>query len=518
MLLFKIWKQHNSSNYSYDDNSNITEKNYNNSKSITNSYNAKNRINSTSYNNKTYNYTYDTNNQLTAVSGTNYSASYAYNSQGNITSKAVNGITTSFNYFKDGWNDKLTSVNGVSLTYDANGNVLTYGDKSFTWSSGKNLASITDGNNTYSYTYDENGIRTSKTVNGVTTYYNTRDGVILSQTDGTNTIYFQYDNYGVPIGLIRNGQQYFYITNQIGDVVAITDVNGTVVGNYEYDAWGNEIGNDTSDIAIDNPLRYRGYYYDSETEYYYLQSRYYDASICRFINSDNVIYSLEGKDYNVGINLFAYCNNNPINKIDPTGRIPNMLVVDWKATATQILIYVKNCGVDTVDAFYGTVKVINGSSKSFSAYNLKAFKTTTIKVNINMTRCDERITVSFYGVDGKREFGKGSSNGSRKIPSSLSSLWNKGTFKSVYDSINYHYSKHHNEVGTNDIVSYATKAQNYRNSVVSDIKNLSNNKLKSKYTITISNGSVPAKKYKHKTNKQYIIISNSGYKILSYGK
>ena len=135
-----------------------------------------------------------------------------------------------------------------------------------------------------------------------------------------------------------------------------------------------------------------------------------------------------------------------------------------------------------------------------------------------MTRCDERITVSFYGVDGKREFGKGSSNGSRKIPSSLSSLWNKGTFKSVYDSINYHYSKHHNEVGTNDIVSYATKAQNYRNSVVSDIKNLSNNKLKSKYTITISNGSVPAKKYKHKTNKQYIIISNSGYKILSYGK
>lgn len=302
--------------YTYDDNGNITEKNYGNSKSVTNTYDTKDRIISTSYNGKTFNYTYDANSQLTAVSGTNYSASYAYDSRGNITNKTINGKSTTFNYSNDGWNDQLTSVNGTALTYDANGNVLTYGDKSFTWSSGRSLDSITDGDNTYSYTYDENGIRTSKTVNGVTTYFNTKDGVILSQTDGTNTMYFQYDGNSVPLGFIYNGTQYLYMTNQMGDVIAITDIAGTIIGNYEYDAWGTVTLAD-SDIASLNPLRYRGYYHDNETGYYYLQSRYYDANLCRFINADD--YNYLDKDIVDGLNLFAYCNNDSVNRFDLDG-------------------------------------------------------------------------------------------------------------------------------------------------------------------------------------------------------
>ena len=136
-----------------------------------------------------------------------------------------------------GWTDKLTAVDNDSLTYDANGNVLTYGNRSFTWSAGRNLASIDVGWDTFSYTYDENGIRTSKTVNGVTTYYNTRDGVILSQTDGTNTMVFEYDNFGAPIGVVYNGTQYFYNTNQFGDVVGILDENGIEIVEYEYTEW-----------------------------------------------------------------------------------------------------------------------------------------------------------------------------------------------------------------------------------------------------------------------------------------
>ncbi len=112
------------------------------------------------------------------------------------------------------------------MTYDKNGNVLTYGDKSFTWLNGRNLESIVDGDNEYSYTYDENGIRTSKTANGKTTYYNTKDGVILSQTDGTDTLYFQYDSNGSPLGFIWNSTQYLYLTNQMGDVISITDAQG----------------------------------------------------------------------------------------------------------------------------------------------------------------------------------------------------------------------------------------------------------------------------------------------------
>ena len=113
----------------------------------------------------------------------------------------------------------LVAINDIELTYDEVGNVLTYGDKEFTWNTGRNLESIVDGDNHYSYTYDENGIRTSKTVNGVTTYYNTKDGVILSQSDGTNTMYFQYDTNGTPLGFIYNGTQYLYMTNQMGDVL-----------------------------------------------------------------------------------------------------------------------------------------------------------------------------------------------------------------------------------------------------------------------------------------------------------
>ena len=205
--------------------------------------------------------------------------------------------------------------------------MLTYGDKSFTWNTGRNLESITDGDNKYSYTYDENGIRTSKTVNGVTTYYNTKDGVILSQTDGTDTLYFQYDSNGTPLGLVWNGTQYFYLTNQMGDVISITDAQGIELIQYEYDAWGKitSVGSTNSyesydkELANINPLRFRGYYFDNETGYYYLQSRYYDPDICRFINADLPEYAQKQKDDYAGLSLFTYCCNDSVNHIDPTG-------------------------------------------------------------------------------------------------------------------------------------------------------------------------------------------------------
>ena len=220
---------------------------------------------------------------------------YDYDDRGNITSKTVGDTTTTFIYNTDGWKDLLVKVNDDKLTYDANGNVLTYGNKEYTWNSGRNLESIVDGDNEYGYTYDENGIRTSKEVDGVTTYFNIKDGVTLSQTDGTNSWYFQYDTNGTPLGFVLNGTQYFYITNQMGDVLAITDTNDEIVGNYEYDACGKVLTADT-DIANQNPLRYRGYYYDNETGYYYLQSRYYDANIFCFINSDSFLYAIIHKD------------------------------------------------------------------------------------------------------------------------------------------------------------------------------------------------------------------------------
>ena len=308
-------------------------KKYSDSQTFTNEYDEKGRISSSSYGETTVNYAYDTHGQLVSANDDTYD----YDDRGNITSKTVGDITTTFTYNTDGWKDLLVKVNDDKLTYDANGNVLTYGDKEFTWSYGRTLTGITDSENEYSYTYDENGIRTSKTVNGSTTYYNTDNGTILSQSNGDNTWYFQYDTNGLPLGFVLNDTQYFYITNQMGDILAITDTDGNVVGNYEYDAWGKVLTADT-DIAKQNPLRYRGYYYDNETGYYYLQSRYYDSNICRFINADKCLYI---SNTYFGINAFQYCNNNSICYIDINGTVPMTVNLNHYKATNVVMKFVK---------------------------------------------------------------------------------------------------------------------------------------------------------------------------------
>ena len=370
-----------SSSYSYDDNGNVLTKSYGENTSITNTYDSKDRITSTTYAGKTTNYTYDSKGQLLSANDD----TYAYDSRGNITSKTESGTTTTFTYSNSGWKDQLVSVNGVDLTYDANGNVITYGDKEYTWTSGRNLESIVDGDNKYSYTYDETGIRTSKTVNGVTTYFNTKDGVILSQTDGTNTWYFQYDTNCSPLGFVLNGTQYFYITNQMGDVLAITDTEGNIVGNYEYDAWGKVLTADT-DIAKQNPIRYRGYYYDNETGYYYLQSRYYDSDICRFINADVPGIAKLSKEISTGTNLFSYCDNEPINYSDQTGlkrininkilNLTGILMAIYSAISALASIALKNiplfkfldfcvCAGTIAVNFYNYIRAINRVKRNY---------------------------------------------------------------------------------------------------------------------------------------------------------
>ena len=116
-----------------------------------------------------------------------------------------------------------------------------------------------------------------------------------------------------------NGIIYYYLTNIQGDVVSIVDGDGTLAVHYVYDAWGNIlsiVGTMDDTLGVINPLRYRGYVYDQETELYYLQSRYYSPKIGRFINADNYISTGQGI---LGSNMFAYCGNNPIMYADSSG-------------------------------------------------------------------------------------------------------------------------------------------------------------------------------------------------------
>ena len=114
------------------------------------------------------------------------------------------------------------------------------------------------------------------------------------------------------------GAIYYYVTNLQGDVVALLDASGNAVASYAYDPYGKVLSAEGT-MAETNPLRYRGYYYDTESGLYYLQSRYYDPAVCRFVNADG--YASTGQGV-LGYNMFAYCNNDPVNLNDSKGDVP----------------------------------------------------------------------------------------------------------------------------------------------------------------------------------------------------
>ena len=266
-------------------------------------------------------YEYDGLNQLIKVTNGANVTEYAYDAGGNLTSVKLNGeVQDTYGYTDAGWKDLLTSFNGQAITYDEIGNPLTYRDGyQFTWQHGRRLATVSHGSNSISYTYDPDGIRTSKTVNGTTTKYHVMNGTLLGQTKGSDTIVFLYDEKGNKYGFDYNGTKYYYIFNVQGDVIGILNQAGQKIVSYTYDPWGKVLSVDGSEaftIGQINPIRYRSYYYDTETGFYYLQSRYYDPTTRRFLNIDDYVDPNKGID---GLNLFVYSKNNPINFVDPNG-------------------------------------------------------------------------------------------------------------------------------------------------------------------------------------------------------
>ena len=255
---------------------------------------------------------------------------YLYDRGGNLTgylsapytlAPSIDGVTEMVFYSYDdaNWKDKVTAIGGKAITYDAIGNPLTYDGWTFTWKAGRMLASMVKTGTNAQFTYDHNGLRIRKVVNGVTTNYTLNGKNIVHMTQGSNDLHFFYDEQGKPAMVRFNGTDYFYIYNLQGDVVAMIDVNGTQVVEYHYDAWGNPVaktGSMVATLGTVNPFRYRGYVYDEETGLYYLRSRYYNPVWKRFINADHVLM-LSKKI--LRCNAFAYCVNNPTIFADEDG-------------------------------------------------------------------------------------------------------------------------------------------------------------------------------------------------------
>ena len=318
-------------------------------------------------------YTYDSQGQLTSETNQNGTYAYTYDTYGNI--RSVSGAAShTYTYGDSNWLDLLTAYDGKSITYDAIGNPNVWhngtGDWSLSWANGRQLTKATKGSHIVSYTYDLAGIRDSKTVDGVTYNYITQNGQVVRQTWGSHVLDIIYDNTGKPYALNYDGTMYYYVLNLQGDVISIISRWGSTEGRYTYDAWGNIIAQ-SGDIASINPVRYRGYYYDSETGLYYLGSRYYDPQVRRFINADGAAFATFNT-YSNGLtdkNYFAYCDNNPTSRSDDGGEFWSELLTGVAVVAgvTAVAAFVVATGGVGAMAVAGGGAVLSGAITSTTA-------------------------------------------------------------------------------------------------------------------------------------------------------
>ena len=240
----------------------------------------------------------------------------------------------------------MTAINNQPIVYDTCGNPTTYsnGEDSFlfSWTEGRRLTTLEnpefEGTVIYSYNYDSNGVRTAKVGKLDKHSYQTLNGkVVLERVTlpkrQKRVLHFIYDESGRPFALNYSTDgtsftTYYYVLNLQGDVVKLVEADGTLAAEYSYDAWGKVLSA-TGSMARINPLRYRGYYYDGETGFYYLQARYYDPTTRRWISPEPNVYE-NGFDENAGLtgyNVYVYCINNPVNYLDFTGEFVISLAV-----------------------------------------------------------------------------------------------------------------------------------------------------------------------------------------------
>ena len=408
-------------------------------------------------------YGYDQQGQLTSatVGGTSYE--YTYDTAGNIQSKKVGSTTTNYTYGNSAWRDLLTAYNGGSITYSGGNPTKYYDGSTFTWTQGRRLATAKVGSTNISYTYDMAGVRSSKTVGSTKYDFTTLSGLVTRQTGGGKTIDFVYDENNQPLAMKYNNTLYYYVLNAQGDVVRIVNSSRSVVASYTYDPWGKIISS-SGTLADINPLRYRGYYYDSETGFYYLQSRYYDPEIGRFINADS--YASTDATGLLSTNMFAYCENDPVNKSDPTGEVAPILiamaggamvglaeqfmtdVIYAMVTGQPLDACFSSVGTYVSSAVGGAMSVLPGGGvmRAFSEIILTSY----IKETVDMIVYPGRYTE----VDPNSEILESAAG------SGMSKLGEKGSAK-IADKINKtasNMTKHSSKASKNAVKNAASKA------------------------------------------------------------
>ena len=229
--------------------------------------------------------------------------------------------------------DKLVKVGDKPVTYGSNPLVpMSYDGNTYTFE-GRRLARIQKGGKTIDYTYNDQGLRTKKTVaeNGTSSetqfFY---DGTkLIAEISPEHRFDFLYDENDRLYGFVLDKTAtYFYVRDTLENVLGIVDSTGNLVVQYAYNAWGKNLGITgtlATTVGAYNPIRYKGYHFDSDTGMYYCHTRYYVPDWCRWLCGDSIAYIRP--DILQQMNLFAYCCNNPISFLDPEGTKK----INWKA-------------------------------------------------------------------------------------------------------------------------------------------------------------------------------------------
>lgn len=324
-----------------------------------------------------------------------FSKFYTYDENGNIVSKEdcdyttashnlVTGVVTEY-YYDDEY--RLIGYDSLTCEYDAVNNPTTYRGKSATWTRGRKLIKF-DGN---TFSYDTLGQRTKK--NNISFTYDS-SGRLIKQSNGLE---FFYDSTGLA-GLKYNGVNYAYRKDVQGNIIAILDESGAVVVEYVYDAWGNHTFEGDTQIGNINPFRYRSYYYDTETYLYYLNTRYYDPEVGRFINMDGISYA-DPETIN-GLNLYAYCGNNPVMRVDADGTSFEDLMAFFERFFTGLSDLCEYL-VEYGDSVYtkAAKKTNNYYSRRYFYRRQKAANLATAKIGKVFSKIAAAITVVTFSAD-----------------------------------------------------------------------------------------------------------------------
>lgn len=327
----------------------ITKEQFYNDGEITYAYDSMENITSITSNNRQDQYLYDALGRLTYHNHNNgsYDESFHYNSNGDITCRDVDGIDMEYEYSYDSLK-RLTSITLDNENY----RVLSYPNNDFypssisfynggslrkmaslSWQGRRLVCANINGNNNIAYGYNEAGVMVYKNTSNDNTKFILEGSNIISLTKQSLTsayspitFDFIYDSYNMLSQIKYNNKIYYYVRDILGNIYGIINSSGNYIVKYNYTAFG-EISKqilvssgDDKVVAINNPFMFKGYYYDDELECYYLKSRFYMPSICRFISPDDHSY-LDYEDVR-GLNLYAYCYNNPVMYCDGSGHFP----------------------------------------------------------------------------------------------------------------------------------------------------------------------------------------------------